>query len=78
MNFEVNQWNRRRALRGSIPLEMKVIYDDENWGYLWMTEKHLQRNIREYGRHPELLRGLQCYQEGKLVKSPSSHQEVEV
>ena len=46
-------------MRGADAARMQVD-DDGDW--LWMSKRDLQRNIKDFGPHPELLKALEHYQ----------------
>lgn len=75
IQFKLLEFNPRRRLRGKEALRVEVI-DAEGSDWLWMSEQHLKLNIRDYGAHPELLRGLECYRQNKLVDAAPSNSSL--
>jgi len=57
--FLLVDFNQRRKMRGADAARMQVD-DDGDW--LWMSKRDLQRNIKDFGPHPELLKALEHYQ----------------
>lgn len=57
ISFRLVQFNPRRAFR-KVPAA-KLDCGDQGW--LWMTKRDIELNIIEFGRHPELLKALECY-----------------
>lgn len=56
--FEFIEFNPRRKFRGANAVRMKV---NKDGSWLWMNVQDLELNIRDFGSHPELLKGLEAY-----------------
>ena len=54
--FEFIEFNPRRKSRGA---EAARVSADGEW--LWMSRRDIENNIRDFGRHPELLKALESY-----------------
>jgi hypothetical protein len=62
IDFKFIEYNPRRAMRGKEAARVAVIDDgEEDW--LWMSERDIARNIKEFGQHPELLKARLAYHE---------------
>jgi len=55
-DFKFIEFNPRRKMRGADAARVEV---DGSW--LWMSKRHIQLNIRDFGPHPELLKALESY-----------------
>lgn len=62
--YELLRFNPRRASRGAPAAEVKV-QDGDNSILLWMSEKNIEDNIKDFGEHPGLLAALQAYKDRK-------------
>jgi hypothetical protein len=70
IQFKLLEFNTRRKLRGGEALRVEVT-DEEGSYWLWMSKKDLRQNIKNLGAYPELLRGLECYRQNRLVDAPT-------
>lgn len=62
LSFRFEEYNPRRAFRGAPAARVWVDYHDgtgEDW--LWMDAKDIQKNIKKFGAHPDLLKALDAY-----------------
>ena len=55
-DFILTDFNVRRFQRGAPAASYNV--DD---GWLWMTLSDIRKNIKLFGEHPELIKGLMAY-----------------
>lgn len=58
MHWRFIEFNPRRALRNAEAARVEI-HPDGDW--LWMSKKDIQKNIKEFGSHPELQRALEAY-----------------
>jgi hypothetical protein len=56
--FVFVEFNPRRKMRG---VEAARVQVDDDGGWLWMSKLDLQRNIDDFGPHPELLKAMEHY-----------------
>lgn len=61
IDFKLIRFNPRRAFRGAPAAEVLVSDGGSEDALLWMNERNLKNNIREFGRHPELVKALEHY-----------------
>ena len=64
--FRFLDFNPRRRQRRAAAARVEVIpsilhQDDEPSFWVWMTERDVRKNIKEFGPHPELMKALQSY-----------------
>lgn len=57
-HFKLIDFNRTRWVRGAPAARVEVSLDGR---WLWMSERDLRANIKEYGSHTELVRALKEY-----------------
>lgn len=60
ITFTLRRFNPRRAMRG-VPAAEFECSDGEEMGLLWMDEKDIRQNLKEFGESEELLKGLEHY-----------------
>ena len=60
MDFQLIEFNHRRWQRGAEAARVEIREDGES-AWLWMSERDVRANIREFGPHPELQRALDAY-----------------
>ena len=60
IEFKFIEFNRRRAMRGAQAARVEII-DGEDIFDLWMSPSDINKNIKEFGRHPELIKALEAY-----------------
>lgn len=71
--FRFIEFNPRRAFRGAAAVRMGVIEDGEEGPWLWMSEKDIRNNIKEFGDSEELQAGLRAYK--KPAPQPEQRDE---
>ena len=54
--FKFIEFNPRRKARGAEAARVEV---DGEW--MWMSNNDIERNIRDFGPHPELLKARESY-----------------
>lgn len=57
------EFNAIRAFRGARAARVEV---DGSW--LWMSESDIQKNIADFGDHPELQKALAAYRKRESVR----------
>ena len=60
MDFRFIEFNERRAIRGAEAARVAVIESGEE-GWLWMSKRDLDLNIKEFGPHAELVKAMIVY-----------------
>lgn len=60
MEFVLRRFNPRRAMRGADAAEVECI-DGEFHELLWMSKRDIEKNIKEFGPHEELLKAKAAY-----------------
>lgn len=63
MPFRLIEFNVRRRMRGANAARVEVYEDDNDKDFvlLWMSEKDIRANMREFGPSPELDKALAAY-----------------
>ena len=67
--FKMVEFNPRRFARGAEAVRMDV---DGEW--IWMSRKDIDANIRIFGRHPELVKAQECYQQPRVPMKVQKHE----
>ena len=65
MDFRFIEFNERRAMRGAEAARVAVIESGEE-GWLWMSKRDLDLNIKEFGPHAELVKARIAYTKGGM------------
>lgn len=60
-DFTLVRFNPRRHSRRAPAAEVKVEWDDGDTDTLWMSERDLKNNIKEYGPKKGLLDAVEAY-----------------
>jgi len=68
--FRFIEFNPRRKMRGAEAVRMEVIEDGEDCGCLWMSEKDIRNNIKDFGDSEELQKGLAAYKQPTGARMP--------
>lgn len=63
--FKLRRFNPRRAMRHAPAAEVLVTCDGEDIDLLWMDERDIELNMKEFGPHPELLKAKEAYRTRK-------------
>lgn len=61
IDFRFIEYNPRRASRGAEAVRMAVVEAGEEY-WLWMSKEDIRKNMKEFGRHPELVKGSEAYE----------------
>lgn len=59
--FRFYEYNARRKARGAEAVRIEVQHDANFTELLWMSRRDLVLNIKEFGKAPALMLGLECY-----------------
>lgn len=70
VSFQFVEFNPRRKSRKAEAARVEVFEDGESCGWLWMSERDIKNNIREFGDSAELRKALAAYR--ATVPSPVS------
>lgn len=60
MEFKLIEFNPRRAARGAEGARVQYTSGNQS-DTLWMSVSDIKKNIKEFGKHPELLKALEHY-----------------
>jgi len=72
VSFRLVRYNPRRKARGARAAELEI--SDENGSMaLWMNERDLKANVREYGPHEALLEAMVAYTGNEEIAWRRSH-----
>ena len=63
--FKLVEFNLRRVMRGAEGARVEVVYEDGSADLLWMSKGDIGRNMRIYGRQPELVKAHEAYRAPK-------------
>lgn len=69
--FELHRYNPRRAAREAEAAEVKVTWPDGEEEYLWMSERDLNANMKEWGACDGLLDALNAYRQNAPILAPA-------
>lgn len=61
--FEFHRFNDRRAARGAVAAQVKVIWPDGQEDYLWMSKCDIESNMKDWGACDGLLDALNAYRQ---------------
>lgn len=70
VSFLFVEFNPRRKSRGAAAARVEVLEDGDSCGWLWMSERDIRNNLRDWGESEELRKALVAYREP--VPSPVS------
>lgn len=59
--FHLLEFNPRRYARGAEAARVNVYYGRGDADLLWMSAADIRRNMMLHGKHPELVKALECY-----------------
>ena len=66
IKFRFIEFNKRRALRGADAARVAVIQEDGEEDWLWMNQRDIAANIKEFGPCDELAKAKAAYKEPLL------------
>ncbi len=61
VDFKFIEFNPRRAMRGADAARVEVTDADSEPEWMWMNKRDLSKNIKLFGKHPELLKAQAAY-----------------
>jgi hypothetical protein len=61
VTFKFSDFNPRRKARGVEAVRMEVYEGEKYQGWLWMSRRDIEKNIKLHGAQPALLEGLKHY-----------------
>jgi len=61
LSWRFIEFNPRRKSRGAEAARVEVFEDGESCGWLWMSERDILNNIRDFGESEELRKALVAY-----------------
>jgi hypothetical protein len=61
LSFLFVEFNPRRKSRGAEAARVEVFEDGESCGWLWMSERDIRNNLRDFGDSAELRKALSAY-----------------
>lgn len=59
--FTLVEFNPRRHIRGAEAARVNVDYGRGEADLLWMSAADIRRNMKLHGKHPELVKAMECY-----------------
>jgi len=59
--FTLIEFNPRRHIRGAEAARVNVDYGRGDADLLWMSAADIRRNMMLHGKHPELIKAMECY-----------------
>ncbi|UUS13306.1 hypothetical protein NMB32_14430 [Stenotrophomonas sp. CD2] len=60
-SFRLVEFNPRRHIRGAEAARVNVDYGRGDADLLWMSAADIRRNMKLHGKHPELIKAMECY-----------------
>ena len=60
-SFTLVEFNPRRHIRGAEAARVNVDYGRGDADLLWMSAADIRRNMMLHGKHPELIKAMECY-----------------